>query len=322
MGKKLLELYSKNPYYQLGLLAFLLILYIFTKVSMFGVLFAVALVATVALEIWLGSKKHGWKGELKDTAISLAGIVVLWFALTIILNTSVPINAVVSCSMLPNVERGDLILVQGAEPLGYEIDLSEQELSALQSHTSTVTAEGLGSFELQGSLYSYCVQHKDEVCTLFASSPGIFSEQKGPFTFNYGECIRESEEVSLSTPCIHSVDFKGETYYTNLSHDTIVYAPPSGDLYSYTGDIIHRLFFKIRSGGETYYLTKGDNNPMFDVQAYDYSAMLGNNAPSSGHYKGKILFKVPFLGYPKLFISGFYAETANCGSTLEYPSVS
>lgn len=322
MAKKLLEHYSKNAYCQLGLLAFLLLLYILTKISIFGILFAVALLATVALEIWLGSKKHGWKGELKDTAISLAAIVVLWFALTIILNTSVPINAVVSCSMLPNVERGDLILVQGADPLGYEIELTEQELEAIQSPATTVVAEGLGSFELQGSLYSYCLQNKEDVCTLFASSPGIFSEQKGPFTFKYGECTRKSPEVTLSTPCIRSVDFKGKTYYTNLSHDTIVYGPSPGDLYSYTGDIIHRIYFKISSGGETYYLTKGDNNPMFDIQAYDYSAMLGNRAPSSQNYKGKILFQVPFLGYPKLFISGFYAETANCGSTLDYPTVS
>lgn len=322
MDRKLLEQYTQNPYAQLGFLAILLLLYILTKISIFGILFAIALIVTVALEIWLGSKKHGWKGELKDTAISLAGIVILWFALTIILNTSVPINAVVSCSMLPNVERGDLILVQGADPIGYEIELTEQELADLQSPTTSVSAEGFGSFELQGSLYSYCVQHKDDVCSLFASNPSIFSETKGPFTFQYGSCIRESPEVLLSTPCITSVDFRGETYYTNLSHDTIVYTPPKGDLYSYTGDIIHRLFFKISSGGETYYLTKGDNNPMFDIQAYDYSAMIGNTAPSFQNYKGKILLQIPFLGYPKLFISGFFAETANCDSTLEFPTVS
>jgi hypothetical protein len=321
MGQKLLELYSKNAYCQLGLLAAFLLLYVITKISVFGVLFAVALLATVALEIWQGSKKHGWKGELRDTAISLAAIVALWFALTIILNTSVPINAVVSCSMLPNVERGDLILVQGADPLGYEVELTGQELASIQSPDTKVVAEGLGSFTLKGSIYSYCLQHKDEVCALFASSPGIFSEQKGPFTFNYGKCTRDSPEVMLSTPCIHSVDFRGTTYYTNLSHDTIVYAPPPGDLYSYTGDIIHRIYFKINSGGETYYITKGDNNPMLDIQAYDYSAMLGNTAPSSQDYKGKILLQIPFLGYPKLFISGFYAETANCDSTLDYPTV-
>ena len=121
MDWKFLERYTKNSYAQIGILALFLILYILTKNSIFGILFAVALVATVALEVWMGTKSHGWKHELKDTAICLGGIVLLWFALTIVLNSPVPINAVVSCSMLPNVERGDLILVQGAEPLGYEV---------------------------------------------------------------------------------------------------------------------------------------------------------------------------------------------------------
>jgi hypothetical protein len=322
MGNDLLARYLKNTTLQLGLLAFLLILYVLTKISLFGILFALALVATVALEIWAGSRSRGWKGELKDTVLSLVAIIVLWIALGFILNSPVPINAVVSCSMLPNVERGDLILVQGAEPLGYEVEISEEELRALQSTEATVSAGALGSFEIQGSLYSYCTQHRDDVCTLFASDPEMFTETRGPFTFNYGSCIRKSGNLGLVTPCVESVDFRGQEYLANFSHDTIVYGPRPGELYSYAGDIIHRLYFKVRSGDETYYLTKGDNNPVFDIQVYDYSINAGNSAPSSPQLKGLILFRIPFLGYPKLFISGFFAETANCDSTLSYPSVS
>ena len=322
MDKKLLERYTNNSYAQLGLLAIFLVLYVLTKNSIFGILFAIALIATVALEVWGGTKKHGWKHELKDTAITLGGIIVFWFVLTIVLNSSVPINAVVSCSMLPNVERGDLILVQGADPIGYELELTQEELSALQSPEATISAGAAGTFKVNGSIYSYCSQHKENLCTLFVSNPEIFTEQKGPFTFNYGTCTRHDGTIELITPCVTSVEYKGATYYTNLSHDTIVYGPPAGDLYSYTGDIIHRLFFKINVGEETYYLTKGDNNPTFDIQVYDYSVMLGNRAPSSSDYKGKILVQVPYLGYPKLFISGFVSETVNCGTTLEYPTVS
>lgn len=321
MDRKTLEQYTKNSYLQIGLLALFLLFYIITKNSIFGILFAVTLIATVVLEVWMGSKTQGWKAELKDTAITLAGIVVLWFILTLVLNSSVPINAVVSCSMLPNVERGDLILVQGADPQGYVVNLSPEELAALQSTETTISAGTLGEFKLNGSIYSYCSQHKDQVCSLFVANPEIFTETRGPFTFNYGTCTRIDGNIELLTPCVESVSFKGETYYTNLSHDVIVYGPPKGDLYSYTGDIIHRLFFKVNSEGNTYYLTKGDNNPVFDIQVYDYSVQLGNKAPSQGDYKGLILVQIPYLGYPKLFISGFVSETVNCGTTLEYPTV-
>lgn len=317
--KAYLKKYSEDAYLQIGLLVALLLLYVLTKTSIFGVLFAIALIGTVAVEIWMGSKKRGWKEELKDTVISLVGIVVLWFALTIILNSPVPINAVVSCSMLPNVERGDLIIVQGADPVGYEVELSSEELSALQASEVTIYFKDGSSFKLNGSIYSYCAQNRNEVCNSFINSPEDFSEQRGPLTFHYGACTRQKGEIGLVTPCVESVDFGSTRYLTNISHDTIVYTPPKGDLYSYTGDIIHRLYFKIHSGGETYYLTKGDNNPVFDIQVYDYSVNLGNTAPSSKDYKGKIFFKIPVLGYPKLFISGFFSETAQCDSNLIYP---
>lgn len=314
--------YAANTWVQVGALAALLILYALTKVSIFGILFAVVLVGTVALEVFSGAKSRGWKEEAKDTAVSLAAIVALWLVLSFILNSPVPINAVVSCSMLPNVERGDLILVHGDAPTAYGIELSESELEALQSPETLVRAEGIGEFYVNGSMYAYCTQHADPVCTAFASSPESFSEVRGPFTFNYAECGRIKGNIVLVSPCVESVEFKGKEYLTNLSHDTIVYAPYEGDVFSYTGDIIHRVFFRMDSGGETYYLTKGDNNPVFDVQVYDYSMKIGNRAPSSSRYRGKILFRLPVLGYPKLFISGFFAETVNCDSTLNYTTVS
>jgi signal peptidase I len=320
--RALLEKYAKNAWVQVGALALLIILYAVTKVSIFGILFAILLVGTVALEVFSGAKSRGWKAEAKDTAISLAAIAVLWLALGFILNSPVPINAVVSCSMLPNVERGDLILVQGTEPSGYEITLSESELAALQSDEVLVGVQGMGTFSVNGSIYSYCAQHRDSICDIFSSEPELFSESRGPFTFSYASCERHKGGIILVTPCVDSVSFGGKSYYANLSHDTIVYGPGEGNIYYYTGDIIHRVFFKVTSGGETYYLTKGDNNPIFDVQVYDYSLGLGNDAPSSQDYKGKILFRAPVLGYPKLFISGFFSETTNCDSTLNYTYVS
>ncbi|MBN2121741.1 hypothetical protein JW721_01625 [Candidatus Micrarchaeota archaeon] len=320
--RELLEGYARDTRVQLGALILLVLLYAITKISLFGILFALVLVGTVAMEVLSGAKSRGWKEELKDTLISLGAVVVLWLSLGFILNSPVPINAVVSCSMLPNVERGDLILVHGDAPAGYGVSLTKSELEALQKDETLVRAEGIGEFYVNGSLYSYCAQHRDAICNAFTSAPSHFSEQKGPFTFNYAKCERNKGEIVLVTPCVESVYFKGQEYFANLSHDTIVYGPREGNLYYYTGDIIHRVFFLIESGGETYYLTKGDNNPIFDIQVYDYSINMGNDAPSSSDYKGKILFRLPFIGYPKLFISGFFSETVNCDSTLDYPTVS
>ena len=78
--KSLLKQYSENAYAQIGLLVALLLFYVLTKNSFFGILFAIALIGTVAVEIWIGSNKRGWKEELKDTVISLVAIVILWFA--------------------------------------------------------------------------------------------------------------------------------------------------------------------------------------------------------------------------------------------------
>ena len=318
----LAERLATDSLLQFGIIAFTLILYILTKSGVFGVLVMLEIVGIVALEIRHGVKKHGWKNELKEVAISLGVILAIWLAAMSIMKTPVPLNAVVSCSMLPNIERGDLVIVQGTEPVGYEIQLTQAEFAQL-NNSVMVHAPAGANFTLKGSLYTYCAQYPaDPKCREFLSNPSSFYETRGPFTFHYGTCTRQGRqnEYSITTPCLASVDFKGTPYYPNTAHDTIVYGPAPGDLYSLAGDIIHRLYFKIRVGDSTYYLTKGDNNPVMDIQEYSYSREMGNSPPGDSQYKGKVIGRIPYIGYLKLFISGFFSETANCDSTLELPS--
>lgn len=317
----LLDKFSTDGVYQFALIGITLALYVLTKNSFFGVLVLLELLLIVALEIRHGVRKHGWKAELKDIAISLGAILLLWFAAMFVMGTSVPLNAVVSCSMLPNIERGDMVFVQGAAPIGYDVEISQAEFAQLNA-SPTVHVPGGSTLELKGSLYTYCAQFPTgQTCRQFFSEPESFYETRGPFLFQYGKCTRENREgrFSYQTPCLEYVEFNGTKYYPDLSHDTIVYAPAQGDLYSLAGDIIHRVYFTMHVGDSTFYLTKGDNNPVMDIQEYGYSLEMGNSPPGQSQYKGKIIGRMPFIGYLKLFTAGFFSETANCDSTLATP---
>lgn len=319
---KLTERLATDSVLQFGIIALTLVLYILTKSSIFGVLVMLEIIGIVALEIRHGVRKHGWNSELKEIVISLAVILVIWLAAMFVMKTPVPLNAVVSCSMLPNIERGDLVIVQGTEPLAYEVQLTPEEFAQLNSTVTVHTPAG-SNITLKGSLYTYCAQYPaDPTCRSFLSSPSSFYETRGPFAFHYDICMRKSRgrDYSISTPCLSYVEVKGTPYRPDFSHDTIVYGPAQGDLYSLAGDIIHRLYFKVKVGDSTYYLTKGDNNPVMDIQEYSYSREMGNSPPGNSQYKGKVIGRIPYIGYLKLFISGFFSETTNCDSTLELPA--
>ncbi|VVC01293.1 Uncharacterised protein [uncultured archaeon] len=95
----------------------------------------------------------------------------------------------------------------------------------------------------------------------------------------------------------------GRRYETNLSNDVAVYQPEKDEYYSLVGDIIHRAFIKLQAGSQTYFLTKGDNNPIFDIQVYDEKTGKGNRPVEIARLKGRVLATIPVIGYLKLFIS-------------------
>ena len=87
------------------------------------------------------------------------------------------------------------------------------------------------------------------------------------------------------------------------------------------GDIVHRTMFEINADGKVYYLTRGDNNPILDLQVYDYSRDLGNSPVPSGNSRGKVILRVPYLGYFKLFISGYLQEDSQCKTQLKFSHI-
>ncbi|NUN11456.1 hypothetical protein HUU53_02325 [Candidatus Micrarchaeota archaeon] len=107
-----------------------LALYLLTNQEFFGVLVFFALLALIVLDF--SPKKEGdWKTTLKELVIALVFAGAAWFLLGFLLNTSSPLNVVTSCSMLPELQRGDLIFLKGDPIQAPEVttQLSRSELS-------------------------------------------------------------------------------------------------------------------------------------------------------------------------------------------------
>ena len=282
------------------------------------------LIYFVGIEIKQGVKKHGWKHEVVDTLIAVFIAVLLWVGASIILNTDTPVSAVASCSMLPNLERGDFIIVQGADVEAYHISMSESELRSLTEGPFVAVVDEEEEFPIPFPLYYYCNCHPSgEPCSIFLESPEKVVETAGPFTYHYGLCeVNYRENMKGFGRCLEYVGFRGKNYYTNLSNDIVVYVPSEGELYRNVGDIVHRTFFKIDVDGKNYYLTKGDNNPIMDIQVTDCNNPDVKNYPvPEENLRGKVIGRVPYLGYLKLFISGLWGEDQQCNWQMSYRTV-
>lgn len=290
-----------------------------------GLLILAEILIFVGMEVKEGAQKHGWKHEIVDTIIALAIAVAIWYGASFILNTDSPISAVASCSMLPELQRGDFVIVQGAPVRAYEISMTQEELDSLTDR-ATIFFDGK-NISMDGSIFSYCVHElinnrSSALCEAFVNTPQDIVERKGAFTYHYEGCpLSFSNGTSAHRPCVKTVTFRGQEYLTNFSHDVIVYGPPTGDYYSFIGDIVHRVVFKVNAGGKNYYLTRGDNNPVLDVQAYEYNLNLFNHPIPEENLRGKVIFRIPFLGYFKLFVSGHLWEDPQCREQLELTHV-
>ncbi len=307
---------------QIFILVATLALYLLSGNSIFGVLVAIEFVAFVALEIYQGVQSHGVSHEIVDTIKSLGIAVLIWLSFSVILGTAVPVSAIVSCSMLPNLQRGDLTIIKGSGAgtlIAPQIEVSDEQL-AIIANPKTLVISPYGNETVMGSMYSNCMAYAytDPLCRNFLQEPEKFIEKRGEMEFIYKQCNRKEMGTGKAqmTPCIYAISYKGKEYAMNLSNSIIVYEPAKGDLFSYTGDIVHRVQMKIRAGNSTYLLTKGDNNNVFDVQFYDFTHQLANTPVREQKIKGAHIFSIPYVGYFKLFLSGYTEEGQYCDSNL------
>jgi len=240
--------------------------------------------------------------ELKDVFIAIFIGVVVWFGSGYLLNTPTPINAIVSCSMLPAYERGDMIILQGADVNTQYLQYSGKLADIAQ--TAQIAYQN-STFEVQGSIYSYCMQNRDERCNNFWISPQEFKESHGPLEFEYSLCKKyyyKENRIELR-PCITKTIFEGEEILFDENADLLVYRPGENDIYALTGDIVHRARFAVEAGDGQAYFMKGDNNAVYDFQFYSQAHGKGNLPVREGQLLGKSVLRMPFIGNFKLFIA-------------------
>lgn len=308
---------------QIFILVATLIIYLLTKHWFFGVLVAVEFILFVALEIYKGSREHGIKKEILETIGAIVVVLIGWNLFSFLLNTPSPISAVVSCSMLPSINRGDLTIIRGvniSELNAIEIEINNNDFLSLFNYRAEIFSP-FKNFSVNGSLYSYCLFYAsvDKICTQFYSNPEKFVEKRGNLSFHYSTCKRKKlgTNQSFITPCITSISYNEKSFKIRNNYEVIVFQPKKYELFALYGDIIHRVQVKLKLNSSYYILTKGDNNDIFDIQFYDYRIKRGNLPVEGENIKGVKILLIPYLGYFKLFISGFVEEPEHCTTILE-----
>lgn len=226
-----------------------------------------------------------WRKALKELAIAIGFAAGAWIIACVLLNTSAPLNVVTSCSMLPALERGDLIVLQGAD---YAVD----EVTAGEDY-SRVEYEDK-PFVITGGAQPMAVMLQEAVL-----------DGEPLFDYPLRACSIETRSgEEYSAPCAPEVVFQGESH-SSKGNDVLVFEPEP----RVYGLIIHRALLKINAADGAYYLTKGDNNQFADQRA-------GMQLVRGGDVKGRVLYRVPLLGYLKLFFFWQFDEPVGCDRVL------
>jgi signal peptidase I len=99
--------------------------YILLKSVVFG---AAAFIAIIALIIYdvipTSAGRGGIASTLVEAGTAVVAAVIAWFLLGFVLSTPSPLDVVTSCSMVPNLERGDMVVLQGGAISSREVTFS------------------------------------------------------------------------------------------------------------------------------------------------------------------------------------------------------
>ena len=96
-----------------ALLVVAVVAYAFTSSVLIGIGAFALVVIILMYEFRQSIKEEGTKGTVIDVAKALAVVAVIWIVLIVVLGTMQPVNVVASCSMLPVLNRGDLVFLHG-----------------------------------------------------------------------------------------------------------------------------------------------------------------------------------------------------------------
>ena len=214
-----------------------------------------------------------------DIIVYLFLAVAIYHILGWALNTPVPISTVTSGSMEPTLYRGDVVIVQGVNIKDLHVpvvEISKDIKNVMLSDIAEITYAAPG----------YCDALLQPNHTLYVKCP-------------------QTEQIRFK-----NTTSGPKTIDINRDGEIIVYH--SDYLQK---DIIHRAVVKIKTPEGWYVLTKGDNNStntMIDqdciqkIDGYrlDHPWCITLYPTPQSEVKGKVLFKIPYIGYIKLLLFG------------------
>ncbi|MFN3910349.1 MAG: hypothetical protein ACK4J0_03920 [Candidatus Anstonellaceae archaeon] len=180
--------------YYYFLIVFLIAFYIITNNVLIGIVAGLSILLFFLFEIFEGVGEHGIKNEIKELFIALILAAFLWYGLGFLLKTPTPINAIVSCSMLPAYDRGDLIILSGEKINTNYINYDKEIFKEINSEIFAFYENK--KLNLSEGLFSYCMENQEnELCLKFKEKPEKFSEKYGPITINYGLCSKMDKKT-------------------------------------------------------------------------------------------------------------------------------
>lgn len=280
------------------------------------------IIVIIGLELVNGTNEEGYKKSVFEIAIAIIVVVAIWFALQVILQTNNPVDVVPSCSMLPTLSRGDLIVLHGIQNIS--------QIHAPIISVSTALAKEIASFSESNSLscvaYNYSagrlsisqIVKPGYIVGLYLSSlsggeiVAYSAESNYPVRYRCG--TREIKYVNGTTAeeaYTTSISIANTTIRGDRGNTIIVYKTLPEDQFYKEGDryIVHRVYAILNASGHYYMLTKGDNNPGLDMQYF-------NVPPNQSEVSGYVIASIPYLGYIKLIISGDLSQPRGCNSTV------
>ena len=313
------------------LLILAIVAYAFTSNILIGIFAFFIIVLIFSSEITYSSKNIGVKKTMIEFALSIIAAILTIYGIGILLGTQVPIDTVASCSMLPHLNRGDLVIIQGIK--NYSSFVSNNKIPTINMSPYLFS---LFNESIENELVLYLPYYNDNKSNVSLNGVIIhnrynvalyslicISRLLGANDKNLGQCVIPKqigiirfnytiENVSINGKMYKIVDndeliYDNKVIKENYTMPIIVYRATPPD--SFSGDIIHRVVAAIRVNDTYYFITKGDNNNAFDIQYY-------NKPPSENEVLGYMVYSIPLLGYVKLIVSGQLAQPLGCNQSI------
>ncbi|MEM0147652.1 MAG: hypothetical protein QW139_01385 [Candidatus Micrarchaeaceae archaeon] len=301
----------------------MIIMFIATQATRFSAFFGLAALSFIIIAIVFDfvhtGNKEGYKKELIEIAIAIGVVFAIWVALIFAMHTTDPLNVVPSCSMLPVLSRGDLIIIKKVEVSNLNapiVNVSNEEFQEMYENMSSEFLVCL-AYKKFGSAYEISQEYYP------GDSVGLFENSKQGYipigsTQNLGlvryYCgIANATYVNgtkIQLAYTKAISINGHYIQGDRNNSIIVYKTiPQDYFYATSSYIVHRVYAVLNVSGTYYALTKGDNNPGLDMQ-------YGNYPVNERYIEGELMLKIPYIGYIKLLMSNNVLEPSGCNLVI------